>query len=183
MREQVAEAARQNDVVRLWHAAIADKARHDRAARIARTAAESAAAQRAEMVARGDGDDLAAQLRALDEKATAAHAAAVEAESLIRFAAEAVAARRRDALTAIASVYTTVSAAAVARATREVDTLVNNFVRDVAAQFDVIVQAQLARESLGNSVGIDRTPLAAQLLLKLEAEASMAAARPARPSA
>ena len=183
VRGRVAEAARQNDVVKKWYAAIAEKARHDRAARIARTVADSAAAQRAEMVARGDGDDLAAQLRTLDEKATAAHAAAVEAEELIRFANEAVAARRRDALAAIASVYTTVSAAAVARATREVDELVNNFVRDVADQFDVIVQAQHARESLGGAVGIDRTPLANQLLLRLEAEAAMAAARPAKTSA
>ena len=75
------------------------------------------------------------------------------------------------------------SAAAVARATHAVEDLVNDFVRSVAAQFDAIVNAQLARESLGNSVGIDRTPLANQLLLKLEAEAAMAAARPAKPSA
>ena len=182
VREQVAEAARGHDVVRKWHTAIAEKARHDRAARIARTAAESAAAQRAELVARGDGDDLAAQLRSLDEKATAAQAAAIEAESLIRFAAEAVAARRRDALSAIASTYTTISAAAVARASHEVETLVANFVRSVADQFDAIVNAQLARESLGNSVGIDRTPLANQLLLRLEAEAATAAARPTKPS-
>ena len=183
VRDQVVEAARGHEVVKLWYAAIAEKARHERTARIAKAAAESAAAQRAELVARGVGDDLARQLRDLDEKATAAHAAVVEAAELLRFAAEAVAARRRDALTAIASVYTTVSAAAVARSTHEVEELINEFVKSVADQIDVIVRTQLARDSLGNAVGIDRTPLANQLLLRLEAEASLAAARPAKTSA
>ena len=98
MREQIVETARNHPTVKLWRSAIAEKAAHERTARIARAAAEDAAARRADLVARGGGDNLAQQLRDLDMKATTARAATAEAEELIRFAAEAVAARRKEVM-------------------------------------------------------------------------------------
>ncbi len=178
MRERALAAARNLAAVQRWFGAVLEKAKHDRAARVARAEAAACAARREVFVAGGGGPDLAQRLRDLDGQVRDLQARAAEAEELARYAAEAVAARRKEATAAIAgSSFDSALGASIVARKREEEALAK-IVAAVQPLLDELLAARLTRDTLGAVVSHDKTTLVRQLVGTLEDEAARAAMRP-----
>jgi hypothetical protein len=177
VRERALAAARRLEPVGKWAAARRGLAEQERAARLARLAAEAAAMRREQLLADGTDPDLAAQLKRLAEERDAAVARAEAAEELAAHAREAEAARRKEAAEAVGQEHRRTMGGALQVAKLEVQEAVRRLAEVAGPELDAVVRALMRRQTIGLLSIQDRAGLERQLLARLEADVELAAAR------
>lgn len=134
------------------------------------------------MTCRLAGSNLAERIRDLDRQAKAALAEAAAKDELVKYASEAVAERKKEAMSAVEASYLSTAVGASVESGRGVEAITAEAVRLIGPLLDELARAGVTQHTISGIVANDKAVGARQLMQQLAHEADLEAASPRHES-